>query len=125
MADNVAITAGAGTTIGTDERTISATAVQVQRVDEQGGTAWATGNVAVTASAATLLAARDTRKYATILNGSNVTIYVGPATVTVANGFMLVPGASVTISNTVLIQQIASSITGLTGSTYYSESYDA
>lgn len=32
MADNVAITAGSGTTIATDECTIAATAVQVQRV---------------------------------------------------------------------------------------------
>lgn len=32
MAENVAITAGAGTTIGTDEVTINAVAVQVQRV---------------------------------------------------------------------------------------------
>jgi hypothetical protein len=125
LADNVAITAGAGTTIGTDERTINSTAVHVQRTNDQGGTGWATGQSAVTASAATLVAARETRKYATILNGSNVTIYVGPATVTTGNGFALVPGAAITLPTTVLIQQIAASITGLTGTTYYSESYDA
>lgn len=125
MADNVAITAGSGTTIATDERTINGTAAQVQRVDEQGGTAWATGQVAPTASAATLLAARDTRKYATILNGTNVTVYVGPATVTTANGFGLPPGAALTVSNTVLLQQIVASVTGMTGTVYYSENYDA
>lgn len=125
MADNIAITAGSGTTVGTDERTINSTAVQVQRVDEQGGTGWVTGQVAVTASAATLIAARETRKYATILNGSNVTIFVGPATVTTANGFALAPGAALTVPSTVLIQQIAASITGLSGTTYYQEVYDA
>jgi hypothetical protein len=125
MADDVAITAGSGTTIAADERTINATAVKVQRIIDQGGTAWATGQVTVTAAAATLLAARETRKSATILNNSNVTIYIGPATVTVANGFALAPGAAVDISFTGLLQQITSSVTGLTGVTCYSEVYDA
>ena len=125
MGDDVSITAGSGTVVGADERTINATSVKVQRVVVEGGSAWATGHVDVTASAATLLAARETRKYVTILNQSNVTIYIGPATVTVANGFILAPGASITLSTTVLIQQIASSVTGLTGSTYYSEHADA
>ena len=124
MADNVAVTAGSGTTIGTDERSISATNVQLQRVVPEGGTGWATGQVAVTASAATLVAARDTRQYVTILNGCNLTIYIGPASVTTGNGFALAPGAAITLTNTVLIQQIAASITGLVGTTYYSEHYD-
>lgn len=33
MADSVAITAGSGTTVGTDERTINSVVVPVQRVD--------------------------------------------------------------------------------------------
>lgn len=47
MADNVSITAGAGTTVATDERTISSTTVQVQRVVDQGGTAFANGKVVI------------------------------------------------------------------------------
>ena len=36
MADNVAITAGAGTNVSSDERTIDAITVQVQRVNDIG-----------------------------------------------------------------------------------------
>lgn len=121
-ADNVAVTAGSGTTIGTDERTINSVAVQVQRVDEQAGTAVATGQVAPTNSAATLLAARDTRKTVTFVNQGTVNVYIGPATVTTGNGFLLVPGAGVDINTTALLQAITSSGTG---AIHYVETYDA
>lgn len=123
MADNVAITAGSGTTVGTDERSIASTNVHVQRVSAEGGTSIANGQVAVTASAATLVAARETRLNVTIINACNVDVYIGVATVTTANGVKLVPGAGITIPANVLIQQIASSVTGLVGSTHYIESY--
>lgn len=97
----------------------------MQRVDEQGGTAFATGQVTPTASAATLLAARDTRKSATFYNGTNMTVYIGPATVSAANGFALPPGAGLTVPTTALLQNIVSTVTGLTGVVYYVESYDA
>lgn len=122
MADNVAITAGSGTNIATDERTVNATTVQVQRVDEQGATAIATGQVAPTNSAATLLAARDTRKRVVFLNTGAVTVYIGPATVSAANGFPLVPGSSVTLYMQPLIQAITASGTGAIA---YLEEYDA
>lgn len=125
MADNVAITAGSGTTVGTDERSISSTNVHVQRVDEQAGTGWATGQVTPTASAATLLAARETRKSVLIYNGTNMTVFIGPASVTTANGFGMPPGSSLEISTTVLLQNIVSTVTGLSGVVYYSETYDA
>lgn len=125
MADNVAITAGSGTTVGTDERTINGTAVQVQRVDEQGGTAFATGQVTPTASAATLLAARETRKDCTFYNGTNMTCYIGPATVTTSNGFALLPGAGLTVRTTALLQVILTTATGLSGVISYIESYDS
>lgn len=125
MADNVAITAGSGTTVGTDERTISAVAVQVQRVVSEGGSAFATAQYTPTAAAATLIAARETRKAVVIVNGSNVDIFVGPATVTTANGMRVQPGASLTLNTTALIQSISSSITGLVGVVYTAETYDA
>ena len=125
MADNVAITAGSGTTVATDERTINSVAVQVQRTIDQGGTAVATGQVTPTASAATLLAARDTRKSALFYNGTNMTVFIGPATVTTANGFGVPAGASLEVSTTALLQNIVSTVTGLTGVVYYVETYDA
>lgn len=125
MADNVAITAGAGTTVGTDERTINSVAVQIQRVDEQAGTGWATGQVTPTATAATLAAARDTRKSILVYNGTNMTVFIGPVTVTTGNGFGIPAGASLEVSTTALLQNIVSTVTGLTGVLHYSETYDA
>lgn len=124
MADNVSITAGSGTTVGTDERTINSVAVQVQRVDEQASTAFATGQVTPTTTAATLLAARDTRKTVTFLNLGTQTVYVGPATVTTANGFPIAPGAALTMPVQALIQCIIA--TGTASSfVAYVEYYDS
>lgn len=122
MADNIAITAGAGTNVATDERTINSTTVHVQRVNEQGGTAVATGQVAPTGSAATLLAARETRKVVTFANRGTVDVYIGPATVTTGNGFLLSPGESFDYEDTALIQAITPAGTGLI---HYLEVYDA
>src|SRR4051812_17527107 len=113
MADNVAVTAGSGTTIGTDERTINAVAVQVQRVDEQGSTSLANGQVTISNTAATIAAARDTRKSLLIVNRQTVPIWVGVATVTTANGLRLDPGDAVVLTTTALVQGItAAAYTG-------------
>lgn len=122
MADDVAITAGSGTTIGADERSINSVNVKVQRVVVEGGTSFATGQVAPTNSAATLLAARETRKSVTFVNVGTVDVYIGPATVTTGNGLKLEVGASITMYTTALIQAITSSGTG---SVHYVEYYDA
>ena len=106
IADNVAVTAGSGTSIGTDERTINSVAVQVQRFDEQGATAVAVARVTPTTSPATLIAARDTRKRLIITNNSNVTVYVGPATVSTANGYPIAVGYTLTLYTTALVQCI-------------------
>lgn len=124
MADNVAISAGTGTTVGTDERTINAVAVQVQRVDEQGSTAIATGQVVPTTTAATLLAARDTRKRVIFVNNGSTDAYIGPATVTTSNGILLPVGASLMLYTTALTQAIIASGT-MTGAVHYLEEYDA
>ena len=125
MADDVAITSGSGTTVGADERTINAVAVKVQRVVVEGGTSIATGQVTPTATAATLIAARETRKSVVFYNGTNLTVYVGPATVTTSNGFAMPPGSGLTLTTTALVQNIVASVTGLTGVVYYAETFDA
>lgn len=121
MADNVAITAGSGTNVATDERTINAVTVHIQRVGEIGSGAEANGQVAPTSTAGTLLAARETRKRATFVNHGSVDVYIGIATVTTSNGLKLPPGASITLYNVVLIQAITASGTG---AVHYIEEYD-
>ncbi len=108
MADNVAITAGSGPTVATDERTINSTAVHIQRVIPIGQSALANGHVTVTNSATTIHAATETREWITIVNYQTVPIYVGGATVTTSNGFRLDPGASLTLQTTAEVQGITS-----------------
>lgn len=124
MADNVAITAGSGTTVGTDERTISAVAVQVQRVDEQGATAIANGQVTVdtTSGGVQVAAARETRKSIIVRNQGTVAIYVGQGTVSSANGFLVNPGEALMIQTTAQIKAIAASSSATTA---YLEEYDS
>lgn len=124
MSDNVAITAGTGTTVGTDERTINSTAVQIQRVDEQGSTSFAQGQVSVdtTGGGVTIIAARETRKAAVIVNRGTIAIYVGSGSVTTANGFQLNPNDSVRISTTAAIKGITASSTA---TAHYIEEFDA
>ena len=121
MADNVAITAGAGTTVATDERTIAAATVHIQRVGEIGSSTLANGQVAPTTTAATLLAARDSRKRVVFVNRGTVNVFIGIATVTTANGIQLSPGDSLTLYTTALTQAITASGTG---AIHYIEEYD-
>lgn len=128
MADNVAITAGSGTTIGTDERTINAVAVQVQRMDEQGATSLANGHVAISNTAATIAAARDTRKTLTIVNYQTVAVYIGISTVTTSNGLRLDPGDVITLRTQALVQGItaaAYTAVGEDDKVHYIEEYDS
>lgn len=124
MADNTTVTAGAGTIIGTDERTINGTAVHVQRVDEQGSNALAISQVTPTTTAATLVAARDTRKQVVFVNRSNVNVWIGPATVTTTNGFILEAGYSDVWTYQGLLQVIIASGTA-TGVVYCRDEYDS
>jgi hypothetical protein len=127
MADNVAVTAGSGTNIATDERTINATTVHLQRVTPEGGTAFTTAHVTVTNSATTIIAAKETRKRATIINYQTVPIYVGPATVTTTSGLRLDPGVSMDFFTTALIQGITSAAYTAAGEddkTHYAEFHD-
>jgi hypothetical protein len=108
MADNVSITAGSGTVVATDERTINSTAQHVQRMVPLGGSTIANGHVTVTNSATEIRAATETQHCVTIVNYQTVPIYVGAATVTTSTGFRLDPGASLTLHTTAAVQGITS-----------------
>lgn len=125
MADNVPITAGSGTNVATDERTINSIVVHVQRSNEIGSTAIATTQVVVTSTAATLIAARDTRKRVILSNNSNQDIWVGPATVTAANGLRVPVGWVLTLHTTALIQAIIGAGLTMVGDVDILEEYDA
>lgn len=65
---------------------------------------------ATAGAAATLVAARATRKQVTIKNiDTSLTVFIGPATVTAANGMQLLAGESITVTWTGLIQVFAAS----------------
>ena len=82
----------------------------------------ANGQVATSTAAATLVAARATRRSVVIKNmDTTITIYIGVATVTAANGLPLLPGESVSIDWVGLIQAIAASGTPTVA---YAETYD-
>jgi hypothetical protein len=108
MADNVAITAGSGTTVATDERSIASTNVHVQRVVPLGGSSVANGHVTVTNSDTTIRAATETQHQLTIVNYQTVPIYVGAHTVSTSDGFRLDPGASITLFTTAIVCGITS-----------------
>ena len=110
MAENVAVTAGSGTTVGTDERTIGGTAVQVQRVAPHGGPAITVGQVEVSSASTAICAADSTRMSITIVNRQLVSVYIDDATATTA-GFRLDPGDSITLGTGAVIN-------GITAATY-------
>lgn len=82
----------------------------------------ATNQVALSVTAGTLVAARATRRSVMIKNlDPSIKVYIGPATVTVANGMELKGGESVSVDWVGLIQGIAASGTPTVA---YMETYD-
>lgn len=124
MADNVAITAGSGTIVATDERTINSSSVHIQRVDEQGATAIASGQAAPTTSSGStaIASARETRKRIVLVNHGIVDVYIGATGVTTSTGLKLAVGASVTLYTTAAVYGVTASGTG---AIHYIEEYDA
>ncbi len=125
MADNVDVTAGSGKTIATDERTIAATTVHLQRVATTGGSSIAADDVSVTTTSGEIIAARETRHNVVILAspGNTDDIYVGPSGVNAATpsgGFRMQPGSSLTLDTTAAIHGDA--VSG-TQTIYYAETY--
>jgi hypothetical protein len=120
MADTVPITAGSGTSIATDDRS----SVHFQEVVPVSTTTIATGQVTPTSTAATLIAARDRRHRVIFTNRSEHTVYIGPATVSASNGHSLLPGDSIPLYTTALVQVINDGGTTV-GKVHYIEEYDA
>lgn len=76
----------------------------------QGAAHEANSQVTASTSAATLIAARATRRSCLIKNtDATITVYIGAATVTAGNGMPLKAGESVSISAVTLVQVIAAS----------------
>lgn len=122
MADNIALPASSGT-VATDERTINSIAgLSVQRIIDIGSTAFANGQVSVSATSTSIVAARDTRKGVLITNRGVVNIFVGTGTVTTVAGYVLYPNESVSIATTAAVNGIAASGTC---ATHYIEEYDS
>lgn len=80
------------------------------------------GQVTATTTAATLVAARATRRSVTIENmDSSINAYIGLAVVSSSNGLLLRPGASISVDYVGLIQVVAGSNSPSVG---YLETYD-
>lgn len=94
----------------------------ISQVQPVGASNIVTGQAAPTNSAATLVASRATRTRLTMINRGSVSVYVGPATVTTANGVELKPGESMTfeMAGTTLQGITASG----TGNIHYWEEYN-
>jgi hypothetical protein len=95
MADNIAITAGAGTTVVTEDRTEG----HYQRVLETGSDSIVVGSASVTTTSASAVAARARRKVLILIakDTNTDTITVGPSGVASGTGPTLRPGASLTL----------------------------
>lgn len=73
------------------------------------------GQVGISSTATTIVAANANRKSVTIINRQSVPVWVGIATVTTANGVRLDPGDSITIEGDDLIQGITSAAYSVVG----------
>lgn len=88
----------------------------------KGAANYANGQVTAGVTASTLVAARPTRRSVTIRNmDATISVYIGAATVSATNGFLLKANESVNVDSTALIQVIAASGTPIVA---YLESYD-
>jgi len=125
MADNVAVTAGSGTNIATDERTIAATTVHVQRVVDSGTQNVAAAQVTVSSTSTQIAAARDTRKRIIIINYQSVPVFIEQTTATTSD-LRLNPGDSITLYFTGEIDGITSAAYSASGDAkvHYIEEYD-
>lgn len=126
MADNVAVTAGSGTNIATDERTIAATTVHIQRVGEIGSGTGADGQTTISNSSTAIAAARDTRKRIVIVNRQTVPIFVAPAGTATTADFRMEPGDTLTLYTTVAVNAITAAAYTASGDAkvHYLEEYD-
>ena len=119
------ITAGAGAVAASTPRMTLASddpAVAALQASQKGASTLANGQVAASTTAGTLVASRATRRRVTIKNtDGTITVYVGIATVSAANGMPLLAGESITFDTTALVQVISASGTPTVA---YVEEYD-
>jgi hypothetical protein len=101
--------------VGIDQTTPGTTnGVQVNAV--KGAANVAVAQTTTSTSAATLVAARATRRGVYIRNfDTSISVYIGPATVTSSNGMLLKAGESIFLTWVGLIQVIAASGTPVVG----------
>jgi repressor of nif and glnA expression len=104
VADGIAVTAGAGTTVQTSDRS----GVHIQHILSLGSETIAATHVTVTNSSTEILAARAGRRRAVITNYQTVPIYVGQDTITTSTGHRLDPGTSIVIFTVGIIDGITS-----------------
>lgn len=116
-------TTAAGAVVAVVSGSVAVSSALVSSITAQPAAAnVATGQVVAGVAAATLVAARAARRAVTIKNlDAAITVYVGPATVTAANGMPLTAGQSITIATQALLQVIAASGTPTVA---YVEEYD-
>lgn len=129
MADNVNITAGAGTIIGARSRTVNGVAnTEIQSVGEIGSVLVYTAqiNVSTATAGVTLAAARSDRKRILITNRQSEPVYIngGLATVTTANGYQLDPGDRLELYTTSIISGITADASSNTGKVHVLEEAD-
>lgn len=123
MADNIAITAGSGTTVGTSDRS----GTHIQHILSLGSETVAATHVTVTNTSTELLAARAGRRRAVITNYQTVPIYVGQDTITTSTGHRLDPGDSFVLYTVAVIDGItaaAYTAAGEDDKTHVVEEYD-
>lgn len=129
MPDTVAITAGTGTTISTNEETIGGASQHVQRVKTDGATASADGQTTISNTSAAIVTARDTRHAVTIVNRQTVAVWVdtGGGTATTTTSFRLDPGDSLTTRSKTAITAITAAAYSAAGDAkvHYFEDYDS
>ena len=98
MAANIDVSPGSGKTVGTDETTISGTAVQVHRMSLGAAPSLSAGNAACTTSATSILALNASRK-GVALKAVDGTVYLGGSGVTTSTGFPLYVGETFSTSS--------------------------
>ena len=123
MADNIAVTAGSGTNVGTSDRS----GVHIQHFLSLGSESIAATHVTVTNTSTEILAARAGRRRAVITNYQTVPIYVGQDTITTSTGHRLDPGMSIVLHTVGVIDGITSAAYTAAGEddkTHVIEEYD-
>jgi hypothetical protein len=116
MADNPTVDNGTGTdyVVATDERTIDTVAVHVQRVAPHGAPNMTVGQVTVTNSSTTIIAADDNRQGVTIVNRQTVAVWIDDTTAT-TSAFRLDPGDGIYLPTSAVVLGITSAAYSASG----------